>query len=152
MTKEIAGVSDVKPFKRFYDPNMIKVVILDEEKRAPGADVVQQVQKHIDAECPIRADVTVVAATEVPINIIAQLVLEYGTDLLTVTDMATNLIVEYLKSIAFKDSFCRYSRIANAILDAQGVIDYTNLTVNAGSANITINDGDVAVLGTVTFT
>ena len=35
------------------------------------------------------------------------------------------------------------------LLDIDGVIDYTSLTVNGGTTNITIGDDQVPVVGTV---
>jgi len=58
----------------------------------------------------------------------------------------------YLKTLAFVDPVVRYSRIANVILDADAVLDYSNLTLNGGTTNISITDGSVAVVGTVSVT
>ena len=44
------------------------------------------------------------------------------------------------------------AQIAVAILSAEGVLDYESLTVNSGTANISIDDREVAVLGEVTIT
>ena len=61
----------------------------------------------------------------------------------------TEYIEAYLKSIAFKQNYVSTGRIGNAILDAPGVIDYADLMVNGGTANITVPEKSVAVLGTV---
>jgi uncharacterized phage protein gp47/JayE len=60
-------------------------------------------------------------------------------------------MTDYLKSLAFIDPIVRYSKIASILLDTPSVLDYSNLTVNGGTANVTIADGSVAVGGTVTF-
>jgi uncharacterized phage protein gp47/JayE len=52
--------------------------------------------------------------------------------------------------MAFTDTVVRFSQIAALVLNAESVIDYTNLTINGGTTNITIVDGSVAVAGTVT--
>ena len=60
-------------------------------------------------------------------------------------------IKDYLKSIAFKQSYVSYAMIANAIMDTPGIIDYQNLTVNDGTLNIAVPEDTVAVLGVVTY-
>ncbi|MGG3742483.1 baseplate J/gp47 family protein [Paenibacillus chibensis] len=58
----------------------------------------------------------------------------------------------YLKSLAFADPLVRITRIANILLDIPPIVDYRNLTINGGTGNVAIADGEVAVLGTVTIT
>ena len=65
-------------------------------------------------------------------------------------------IREYLKSVAFtKDErlagYVSYGKIGNAINDAKGVIDYSDLLVNGGQNNIVVPEKSVAILGTVTI-
>ena len=49
-------------------------------------------------------------------------------------------------------SISEYAQISNAIIDSEGVIDIEELKVNNGTANISIAERHVAVLGTVVFT
>lgn len=114
-----------------------------------------------DGKAPIGAAVYVEAATAVSINVSATLTIKTGYDPATVKAAAETAIVNYLKGIAFKDvntpgkeseNDVKYARIANAILDTEGVEDYTNLLVNGGTANISIGAQEVAIKGTVTLT
>jgi uncharacterized phage protein gp47/JayE len=114
-----------------------------------------------DGKAPIGAAVYVEAATAVSINVSATLTIKTGYDPATVKAAAETAIVNYLKGIAFKDvntpgkeseNDVKYARIANAILDTEGVEDYQNLLVNGGTANITIGAQEVAIKGTVTLT
>jgi len=43
-------------------------------------------------------------------------------------------------------------QVGAAILNTEGVQDYSNLLVNNGTANVVIGDQEVAIKGTVTFT
>jgi uncharacterized phage protein gp47/JayE len=147
---EVNGVGDAKVFPLWNGPGTVKVSLLTPEKRAPTAPIVTEAANHINAERPIGATVTVVGATEVPINISVDLALSGGT-----LDVAKAAIEdglrEYLKGLAFKDPIVRYTRIGNVILDVVNVEDFDaeTMTVNGGTANITIPDGSVAVLGAV---
>jgi uncharacterized phage protein gp47/JayE len=148
---EISGVGDAKVYPVWNGGGTVKVVLLDTEKTAPAQTVIDDVTAHIEANRPIGATVTVVGATEVPINVSATLTLADGKTTADATTEFTVLMTNYLKSLAFTDPIVRYSQIAANILDADSVLDYSNLTVNGGTANITIADGSVAVLGSVTF-
>ena len=66
------------------------------------------------------------------------------------TQAVKDAITGYLKSIAFRQSYVSYGQIAAAILTADGVQDFTDLTVNGGTANVAISARKVAVLGEVT--
>lgn len=148
---EVAGVGDAKVYPVWNGPGTVKVVLLDTEKTSPAQSVIDDVTAYIESVRPIGADVTVVGATEVPINVSATLTLAPGK---TPTDAQTEfeaLLTDYLKSLAFVDPVVRYSKIASLLLDCPSVVDYSDLTVNGGTANVTIADGEVAVKGTVTF-
>jgi len=59
---------------------------------------------------------------------------------------------QYLSELAFSsDPAVRYVRIGSLLLDTPGVQDYANLQINGGSGNVTISQGQVAVIGTVTL-
>lgn len=148
---EIAGIGDAKVFPVWNGNGTVKVVVIDTNKQAPSASKITEVADYIETVRPIGATVTVAAATEVNINVSATLTLEAGY---TITDVQTGIeqgITDYLTSLAFVDNVVRYSKIANVILDTEGVIDYSGLNVNGGTANITVQDEEVAVKGTVTL-
>lgn len=149
---EVAGVSDAKVYPIWNGAGTVKVVLLDADKRAPGGPVVSAAATYIESVRPIGATVTVVGATEVAVNVNVKVTLASGATLPGVKTEIENGVRAYLKSLAFKDATVRYTQIAAVIGDAKGVIDYTALTVNGGTANIVIADGSVAVLGTVVTT
>jgi uncharacterized phage protein gp47/JayE len=149
---EVPGVGDAKVYPLWNGNGTVKVVLIDGNKRAPVPAKVAEVAQYIESVRPIGATVTVVAATELPINVSATLTLQAGTSISTVTSAVQASLAAYLTAIAFKESIVRISRIANMILDVDGVIDYANLKINGGTGNVTIPDGSVAVPGTVTFT
>ena len=147
--KEIPGIGDAKAFAVWNGPGTVKVVLLDQDKRAPVQGKVTEVANYIASVHPVGATVTVMAAIEVPINISATLTMKPGASIPSVIDEVKKNATEHFKSMAFKDQYVRYSRIANIILDADGVIDYTNLKINGGTGNLLITGDQVAVLGTV---
>lgn len=149
---EIAGISDAKVYPIWNGPGTVKVVLLDADKTAPDAAKVTEVTSYIESQRPVGATVTVVGATEVPINVSVKVTLKAGSTLSQAQTQITDGLRLYLKTLAFVDPVVRYSRIANVILDADAVLDYSNLTLNGGTTNISITDGSVAVVGTVSVT
>jgi len=149
---EIPGISDAKVYPVWAGPNTVKVVLLDDDKTAPDSATVTAVATYIESVRPIGATVTVVGATEVAINVSVDVQLAPGATLSAVKTQIENGVRAYLKALAFVDNTVRYTRIANVILDAEGVVDYVALTVNGGTGNVVIADGSVAVLGSVVVT
>lgn len=147
---EVAGISDAKVTPVWNGPGTVKVVLLDDDKTAPSAPKVSEVAAYIETVRPVGATVTVVGATEVAINVSGTYTLATGA---TLTDARTQIaagLKTYLATLAFTDPTVRYTQIANVVLSADAVVDYSGLTVNGGTANITIVSGSVAVVGTVT--
>ncbi|KIQ93890.1 hypothetical protein LH47_02040 [Anoxybacillus thermarum] len=148
---EVAGVGDAKVYPVWNGSGTVKVVLLGTDKTAPAQSVIDEVATHIENVRPIGATVTVVGATEVPINVSATLTLVAGKTLADAQTEFEPLLIEYLQSLAFVDPVVRYTRVSSLLLDCPSVIDYSNLTVNGSSANVMVAEGEVAVKGTVTF-
>jgi uncharacterized phage protein gp47/JayE len=106
-----------------------------------------------EGKAPCGHRVTVEAAGQVTVNVSVHLILKDGSDEADAKSAAEAAIQEYIKSIAFqKENDVAYNKSGNAILNAEGVEDFSDLLLNGATANIQIGDQDVAVLGVVTFT
>lgn len=104
-------------------------------------------------KAPVGARVTVEPATSVLINVSTTLTIAAGYNADSVKSAVTENIRAYIKSLVFtSDNDVRYVRIGQAILDTAGVMDYQNLLVNGGTANVTVGTQEVAVMGTVSLT
>lgn len=148
--KEVVGVGDVRVIPRFNGPLTMKVVIIDSNKQLASEELVDQVTEHIEEEMPFGVDeLLVVSAAGISINISVDLTLADGYEESEVISFIKETVNEYLREIAFKASFVSYAKIGSAILDSDGVIDYENLTVNAGTSNVPIANDELAILGGV---
>lgn len=149
-TMEVTGVGDavVKPLAN--GPGTVKIIIIDSNKTGAEPELIAAVVEHIEEVRPIGAAVTVVSATEVPINVTATITLATGYTLEQVKATIENNLTEYLKTAAFAESYVSYAKIGSTILSSDGVLDYSNLLVNGATANIPVTDEQVAVIGTVT--
>jgi uncharacterized phage protein gp47/JayE len=150
--KEVNGVGGVKVYPVWNGPGTVKLVLIDDLRTAPDASVISATQTYIESVRPIGATVTVIGATELPINVSATLTLQSGTVIEDVKTAFASALTLYLRNLAFTGELVRYSQIANLVLDTVGVIDYTNLLVNSAATNIMPADESVAVKGGVTFT
>lgn len=149
---EVAGIADAKVYPVWNGNGTVKVVLLDEQRRAPSAEVVAETAEHIERVRPIGASVTVVAAKEIPVDIQAVVTLAPGASLAEVKQKVEEGVRAYLRGLAFADSVVRVNRMANIILDTPSVVDFKDFKVNDGTDNIVIPEGSVAVLGQVTLT
>ena len=147
--KEVVGAGGVRVVPRWNGPLTVKVVIIDSNGQPASQELIDNVFNHIESERPFGANVTVVSATPVTINISVTLVLVEGYEELQVKENISKNISEYLKSIAFKTDYVSYAQIGSIILETDGVIDYSNLKVNDGIANIPIQDEEVAIMGVI---
>lgn len=150
--KEVVGVGDARVVPLWNGAGTVKVIIIDANKTGAEQTLIDNVAEHIEENRPIGASVTVISATELPINISATLTIDTANYTLqqVTTTIETN-IINYLKDIAFVNTYVSYANIGNIIFTSQGVLDYSTLLVNAGTANITIDDDKVAVIGTLTI-
>lgn len=147
--REVSGVGAARVYPIWNGPGTVKVVLLGDDKLAPSQPVIDATIAHIEEERPVGASVTIIGATEVAINITADLTLASGAVIDDVKADIEKGVHAYLDSLAFKDNLIRYTRIAAVLLDIPRVVDYGNLTVNGGTANIEVTNEQVAVLGTV---
>lgn len=146
---EVNGVGDAIVVPLADGPGTVKVIVLDSNKHTPTQEILSNVIANIEANRPIGASVSVIAATEIPINVSATLQLASGATIDTVKAQIETGIKAYLDTLAFKDPLVRYTRIASVLLDVPDIIDYSNLAVNGGISNIEMLQGQVAILGSV---
>jgi uncharacterized phage protein gp47/JayE len=147
--KEVVGVGGVRVVPRWNGPLTVKVVIIDSNGLPADQELIDSVKNHIEEERPFGANVTVVSATPVTINISVTLVLVEGYEELQVKEKISKNISEYLKSIAFKTDYVSYAQIGSIILNTDGVIDYSDLLVNFGTGNVLIINDQVAIMGVI---
>ncbi|MZK51872.1 baseplate J/gp47 family protein [Clostridium beijerinckii] len=153
--KSIVDVSDARIIPIWDKSNgkngagTVKVILLNSDKRAADQTLINSVKTYIESVRPVGATVTVVSAIELSINVSATLILAPGQVLDNVKKVIETNITNYLKTIAFKQSFVSYGAIASVVFNSEGVTDYSGLLINDGISNIPIADTEVAVLGSV---
>ena len=157
--RAVEGVGNSRIFPLWNGRNTVKVVIIDDNQQPASSELVKKTQNYIDpmgnhnetwgagyGEAPIGAYCTVKSATAKDINISVTLIKEGTADLETLKKAMEENIKKFLQNIAFEKDYVSYSLIANAVLATSGVVEWTNLTVNGGTASISVGEEEVAIL------
>ena len=155
--KEIPGVGGAKVFPLARGPNTVDVILIDAEKQPASDTLIATVQAHIDpqsegigaGQAPIGARCYVSAATALPVAVSATVTLLSGWTKEAVMETISRSITEYLQEIAFRQDYVSAGKIAAAINDSDGVLDYTECLVQNGYGNLSLNEREVAILGEV---
>ena len=149
--KEVSGVGDAKCIPLWNGNGTVKVIIINADKGVASPELIAEVASHIEESRPIGASVTVESATPLPINISVTLVLTSGVSEETARNRIVNSVTTFLQNKAFSSSYISFAQIGGCILNCDGITDYTNLTINRGTANIEVSETAVPVLGGVTI-
>ena len=151
---EITGVGAVRVQRCWAGAGTVKVIIIDSNFEPANVDLLTRVTEKIEAERPIGAEVTVVSAEPVPINISANIVGSVDMDIFTesvnnylvkltnqtLTTWENTLVLDYV-SIA---------KIGSLIINA-GADDHSDLRLNGETANVALAFDDIPALGEVNF-
>lgn len=148
--KEVDGVGAVRVTPLWAGPGTVKVLVAGPEKEPVDGDTVAACAAHIEELRPIGAEATVQSARGLPVNVAATVTTDGSVTKEQVRSALADKLDAYLKSIAFSQYTLLYNRVAFLLLEIGGVTDYTLLTVNGGTGNVSIGAEEVPVLGTVT--
>lgn len=155
--KSVDGVGDAKCIPVWAGINTVKVIIIGNDHLPADDSLVAKVQDYIDpggtgkgeGQADVGAMVTVISANRFNIDVDVQLTLLKNADRPTVEEDLKIAIDSFIKALAFKSDYVSYSRLGAAILNVDGVLDYSDLHLNSKSANVEIGTEDVAVLNSV---
>ena len=154
---EYDGIGNSKIFSLWNGANTVKVSILSTSNRAASDTLIAEFQEYLDpgvtgmgdGVAPIGAFVTVSTATEIPIDVSATVTMKSGyTDTTPISTALNN----YFSEIAYEKSAVAYMTLGAIILSATGVDSISNLLVNGGTADISLNSEEIPILGNVNWT
>lgn len=153
--KEVDGVGDAKVFPLWNGENTVQVVIIDADKQPASSLIIEKVQDYIDpqskglgeGQAPLGAYCTVATAAGKGLVVEVKIKLLSGYRLDEVQETIRKNIVNHLATIAFKQDYISFGKIANEINDSDGVEDYKDLLINSQTGNIAIGEKEVATLG-----
>ena len=146
-TLEVNGTGACKVYPLKNGNGTVEIVITNSDMLGASSELIENVKTNIEEKRPIGASVTVVSATEKAINVSATIRLIKGYDIEEVKAEFATKLTQYLKEIAFKDTYISIARLGNLLLDTSGVFDYADFKVNGVNSNIILSDTDVPKVG-----
>ncbi|QUL54371.1 baseplate J/gp47 family protein [Paenibacillus tritici] len=154
--QDIEGVGGARVFPLWAGPKTVKVVIVNAEHKPASTLLVSQVQQYIDpapglgeGQAPVGAVVTVESATGKTISVTAKVTLAAGYALQPVIQAFTAILEKYRKEKAFAATYISHSVVGSLLLDTEGIVDYSGLKLNGGAGNVTLNETEVPLFGSV---
>lgn len=151
------GSANVIPEWQGKGTGTVKLIIMDSNGSPANPELIQQVYDHIMSPddpasrlAPVGAILTVVTAEAISINVKAKVVLDEGANLQTVTANFKSRILAYFEE-AKREGSVVYTRVGSALSETAGVFDYSDLTVNEGTRNISVTVEGYPTLGEVTL-
>lgn len=145
------GVGEARVIPLWAGPGTVKVLIASDEKTPVDDAVITSAFEYIESQRPIGAAVTVATIESLNIDIAADLAIDTSTTLEEVKTAFEKALDNYFKEIALVQYTVPYIRIGYLLAGIDGVLDYSNLTINGGVANITVGSEQVPQRGTVTL-
>lgn len=154
----VSGVGAVKVIPLANGNGTVKVIVVDANKNTPSDELLQAVRDNIAKNAPIGATVTVVAPTLTTINVALKVTGGTGN-----AAGIKSVLTKYFKENVFGTDYTKdttasvtisYAQAGRMILDnsaTTGVTDYSSLTINGGTDNITVEADHLPVVGTVTL-
>lgn len=143
---EVSGIGSARIFPLWAGAGTVKVVIADTDKKPASIALCDDVYNYIELVRPIGATVTVVSATAKNITISVLITLDSGVVLNDIKTQFEEAVNAYFKSIALTLSYISYPKIGALLLETEGILDYTGLTINGETVNISLSDSDTPIL------
>lgn len=149
--QEVSGVGKVKVTPRWNGPLTVRIAILDSNDDFAQPELLEQVLTHILAQLSIGPTITVITAQRLKVDIQAKFVLAEGYAWSNVAQKISESLNRYFNEIAFADDveYISYAQIGRNLLSVEGVADYSDLLINGGTNNLSVNEIEKAVAGSV---
>lgn len=160
-TISLAGVGDVKVYPTWNGGGTVKLVIIDSAFNLPTAELIAFVQTEIDPVqnqgeglgiAPIGHVVTVEGVTQTTVNISTVIAFQSGWAWADVEPYARVIIDTYFDELSLSwgenaNLIVRTSQIELRLLNAPGVIDISNTTINTLSQNLVLGENSIPIRG-----
>ena len=153
---EYDGIGHSKILPLWNGANTVKVSILSASNGVASDELIAEFQEYLDPNsegmgngvAPIGSFVTVTTATEIPMNISADVILKDGY---TDTTKIDDAIRKYFADLAYEKNAVAYMSLGAVILSVEGVDSISNLLLNDGTSDIMLGIEEIPVLGTTTW-
>lgn len=153
-SKEVDGVGNVIVQPLWNGPQTVRVLITDSNNQVANDDLIERVKEYLDpiefegqgeGQAPIGAIVTVDTVQVVEVSVKATITFEDGADPIASLERAKNNINDY----ALGKSVVRLVEVGAALIETEGILDYSDLTLNDQTGNIELLQDERAVVNEV---
>lgn len=154
--KEVEGVGEVIVIPEWDGAGTVKVVVFDSNGEPANektiGDVLDKIVSPDDRDkrmAPIGATVTIVAPTEIKIDVACNITFERGVNHATVIQAIKDRLNEYFDQ-AREAGAIRRNKVGSTIIGTDGVSDYDTLLIEGGKENsIAVAKDEYPVLGSL---
>lgn len=154
--KEVEGVGEVIVIPEWDGAGTVKVVVFDANGEPASEKIIEDVLNYIVApedrdqrKSPIGATVTIVAPTEIKINVACNITFERGANHATVIQAIKDNLNEYFDQ-AREAGAIKRNKVGSTIIGTDGVSDYDTLLIEGGKENsIAVAKDEYPVLGSL---
>lgn len=146
---EASGVGAAKVLPLWQGAGTVKVLIASGGMGPVDRAVVLGCAAHIEERRPIGAAVTVETVEALAIDVSATVRVDASMTKEAVRTAFAAALGGYLRGIAFSQYTVAYTRIGYLLAGIDGVLDYSELTLNGATGNVTIGDGQTPRVGEV---
>lgn len=161
--ESVEGVGRARIIPIWKGPQTVKAIIIDPNGRRPTDMVIEAVQEYVDpgiqgmgeGAAAIGEYVTVVGATEIPVDVSVKIIKSSEYTKTDVQEELKEYLTKYFKSIAMQQRYqedvqVRYQRVAATIMDMPSVVDLEDLFINGEEKNLAFSIEEIPILGEVT--
>ncbi|MCM1121838.1 MAG: baseplate J/gp47 family protein [Eubacterium sp.] len=138
--KEVSGVSKVKVYDLARGPGTVDVVIIADGNEVAPQKLIEAVEKNIEDQRPIGADVLVISGHGIDINITAEVIVTAGTTVENIRNSLYALLQKHCEAIAFQSRILSYHGMVKLLFDCPGVVDVSKFMVNEEATSLHLSE------------
>lgn len=143
---EVDGIGKAVVVPLWDGNGTIKIIVTSADETPVDDTVLTNVINHIEEIRPIGVDVTVVTPLEVALNISAKI---QKKDNYLLEEVVNNITLNLKAYLSENAKEVIYSKVYGIVASEVGIVDFNGLVVNGGTANMSVMEEQVFVVGEV---
>ena len=143
---QVADILRVKVLPLARGNGTVDIVAVGREGKAPSEAAIREAQAVMDRERPVGADAGVIAAAETAVNVMD------GGSMEGVKTAFSQGLTAFFRDNALRTRVVSHGKALRLLLDCPGVADVSGFTMNGSGDSLTLTEGAVPVVGTLTLT
>ena len=144
---ECGGIGAARVIPCGNGAGTVKIVVAGSNMGVVDSETLEETLAHIEELRPVGADVSVVSAEVLNIDISADVKVVAGYVLDDINREFTTALNNYFKDNIFEMSYISISRVGNILINTKGIEDYTNLKLNGKTENVEVSADNIVYVG-----